>query len=295
MNNRIKNSNSRKSAAKREKIIMIVSSAFVMAVLTLTGIYMKEKSEQEQNDGYTVDLAQLDTNIEDKYQELAEGVNPSTQPLQEQVQVPENTTVAEGNLVEEPISDAELDYMPMEGSVIGVDPITAVGSGQIEIQGVADAAPEVVEAEETTAGTYQLAFSEEEGLIMPVAGEILMHYNMDNTVYFETLDQYKYNPAVIFKAQEGSNVVACADGQVTKIYQNEEIGVAIVLDLGNGYEVTYGQLASYNVGLGDYVTTNQVIATVAQPTKYYVAEGSNLYFAMEKNGVAINPEGMLSQ
>lgn len=295
MNNRIKNSNSRKSAAKREKIIMIVSSAFVMAVLTLTGIYMKEKSEQEQNDGYTVDLAQLDTNIEDKYQELAEGVNPSTQPLQEQVQVPENTTVAEGNLVEEPISDAELDYMPMEGSVIGVDPITAVGSGQIEIQGVADAVPEVVEAEETTAGTYQLAFSEEEGLIMPVAGEILMHYNMDNTVYFETLDQYKYNPAVIFKAQEGSNVVACADGQVTKIYQNEEIGVAIVLDLGNGYEVTYGQLASYNVGLGDYVTTNQVIATVAQPTKYYVAEGSNLYFAMEKNGVAINPEGMLSQ
>lgn len=295
MNNRIKNSSSRKSAAKREKIIMIVSSAFVMAALTLTGIYMKEKTQQEQNDGYKVDLAQLDTNIEDKYQELAEGVDKVPTVPQEVVTVPEDTMVADGEPVEEQISDAELDYMPMEGSVIGVDPITAVGSGQIEIPGVTESAPEMVETEETTAGTYQLAFSEEEGLITPVSGEILMHYNMDSTVYFQTLDQYKYNPAVIFKAQEGSNVVACADGQVTKIYQNEEIGVALVIDLGNGYEVTYGQLATYNVGLGDYVTANQVIATVAQPTKYYVTEGSNLYFAMEKNGVAINPEGMLSK
>ena len=36
MNNRM-NNNSRKRAIKRERIIMIVSSAFVMAALTMTG------------------------------------------------------------------------------------------------------------------------------------------------------------------------------------------------------------------------------------------------------------------
>ena len=48
MNNRIRNNDSRKKAIKRERIIMIVSSAFVMAALTVTGIYMKNKSEKER-------------------------------------------------------------------------------------------------------------------------------------------------------------------------------------------------------------------------------------------------------
>ena len=42
----------------------------------------------------------------------------------------------------------------------------------------------------------------------------------------------------------------------------------------------------------DYVTEGQVIGTVAGPTKYYVTEGNNLYFAMKRNGKAVNPEGM---
>ena len=37
MNNRIKNNDSRKRAIKRERIIMLVSSAFVMTALTVTG------------------------------------------------------------------------------------------------------------------------------------------------------------------------------------------------------------------------------------------------------------------
>ena len=294
MNNRI-NNNSRKRAVKRERIIMLVSSAFVMAALTMTGIYMKEKNEQEQNDGYEVDLAQSGTDINSKYEELAEGVEIVPTLPQTTVTEDENISVADGSQAETQVADAELDYMPREDSVIGVDPITAVGSGQIEIPGVTGEAAEILETEESTMEVPVLDFTETQGLILPANGEILMHYNMDSTVYFKTLDQYKYNPAVIFQVPEGCEVVACADGQVTKIYQNEEIGVAVVLDLGNGYEVTYGQLATYRLGLGDYVTAGQVIGTVAQPTKYYVMEGSNLYFAMKKNGEVVNPEGMFLQ
>lgn len=286
MNNRI-NNNSRKRAVKRERIIMLVSSAFVMAALTMTGMYMKEKNEQEKSDGYKVDLAQLDTNINEKYEGFAKDADLAPQLPQATEQ--EKTEVAEGEHLEMPKEDVELDYMPREDSVIGLDPITAVGSGQVELPQVALEETEVLES---VVDSPVPDFSESEGLILPVPGEIIMHYNMDNTVYFQTLDQFKYNPAVIFAAPQGSEVLACADGQVTKIYQNEEIGVALVLDLGNGYEVTYGQLATYNTELGDYVTEGQIIGTVAGPTKYYVTEGNNLYFAMKKNGTAINPEGM---
>ena len=287
MNNRLRNINSRKRAAKKEKIIMLVSSAFVMAALTATGIYLKNKTEQERNDEYNVDFGKLENNVSDKYADLAEGV----EDIKPQLQTP-----IELALDETPISDDELDYMPMEGSVIEDSEVTAVGSGQIENPGlVNESVMEIVEEELPTVSAPVLSFAEDKGLVRPVEGEILMHYNMDNTVYFKTLDQYKYNPAVVFSASEGSAVKACAKGQVVKIYNNEEIGVAVVLDLGNGYEATYGQLATYSVGIGDYVEENQVFATVGRPTKYYVEEGNNLYFALEKDGVAVNPESMFLQ
>ncbi len=285
MNNRM-NNNSRKRAMKRERIIMLVSSAFVMAALTMTGIYMKEKNEQQKNDGYNMDLAQLDTEINDRYGNVTEAVEVAPQRPQTV------TEPLDSPSMEEPLEEIELDYMPREDSVIGVDPITAVGSGQIKLPEVVSEETEILETEEKTLDTPTLDFTETDGLRVPVPGEILMHYNMDSTVYFQTLDQYKYNPAVIFAAPQGSEVLACADGQVTKIYQNEEIGVALTIDLGNGYEVTYGQLATYHPGLGDYVTEGQIIGTVAGPTKYYVTEGNNLYFAMTKNGKAVNPEEM---
>lgn len=283
MNDRIKPHKNRKQAVKRERMIMVVSSAFVMAALTMTGIYMKEKNEKEQDNGYSVDLAELETNVEDKYAELVEDVET---PLQ----IADNSVVNDTPaVVEQPILDEELDYMPLEDSIIEDLPVAEVTSDLVEIPGLTD----IVEEEAVVEAPAELSFSEEEGLLVPVSGEILMHYNMDSTVYFATLDQYKYNPAVIFQAEEGSNVFACADGRVKEVFQNEEIGQALVLELGNGYEVTYGQLAAIHVQVGQQVSANQVIATVASPTKYYVTEGTNLYFAMEKDGQAMNPEEML--
>ncbi len=298
MNKRIKPYKSRKEAVKRERIIMIVSSAFVMAALTMTGLYMKEQNLQEQDDGYSMELAEMENNVEDKYAELVESTNPP-------MQVADNSDVDVNPIVdapvivtdpveEAPILDEELDYMPREDSIIDDTPVAEANSGMVEIPGLTDVTQETPVTETAPEVTVQQPqFAEEEGLFPPVIGTVLMHYNMDRTVYFATLDQYKYNPAVIYQAAEGSEVFACTDGMVTEIYQNEEIGQAVVLDLGNGYHATYGQLKDLKVAVGDYVQPNQVIASVAAPTKYYSVEGNNLYFAMDRNGETVNPEDML--
>lgn len=98
-----------------------------------------------------------------------------------------------------------------------------------------------------------LNFSMEQGLIRPVDGEVLMHYSMDSSVYFATLDQYKYNPAVLFGAPEDTPVSACAQGLVLSVFSNEEIGNAVTLDLGNGYQATYGQLKDIQVSEGSLI------------------------------------------
>ena len=66
------------------------------------------------------------------------------------------------------------------------------------------------------------------------------------------------------------------------------------MDLGNGYEVTYGQLDNILVSEGSYVAKGDVIAQVAPPTKYYSVEGTNVYFKLTKDGVPVNPMSKLN-
>jgi len=112
---------------------------------------------------------------------------------------------------------------------------------------------------------------------------------MDKTVYFSTLDQYKYNPAIFISGQVGDNVSAAARGIVKEIGTDEEIGQYVRMELGDGYEAVYGELENVSVAQGDLVSKGQVIGTIANPTKYYTLEGANLYFAVEKDGTSVNP------
>ena len=134
-----------------------------------------------------------------------------------------------------------------------------------------------------------LNFQENSQLLMPVDGTVLMSFSMDKTVYFSTLEQYKYNPAMIISAAENDQVIAGTTGIVKSIDVTAQTGTTVNLDLGNGYELFYGQLKEVPVKAGDYVEANTVIGYVSQPTKYYSVEGPNLYFEMRKDGQPVNP------
>ena len=120
-------------------------------------------------------------------------------------------------------------------------------------------------------------------------GEILIPFNMENTVYFPTLDVYKCSPAMVMAAETGTPVMAAAASQVLLVENNEETGLTVTMDMGNGYQAVYGQLADVTVEPGQRVEASAVIGTVGSQTKYYVDEGSNLYFAMTKDGDPIDP------
>lgn len=144
----------------------------------------------------------------------------------------------------------------------------------------------------TTGNASSLNFTEDSTLLWPSngSGSVLMNYSMDKTVYFETLDQYKYNPAMIITESEGDEVIASAAGLIKNIDVTAQTGTTVDVDLGNGYELIYGQLAEVPVGVGDYVEAGAVIGYVSKPTKYYSKEGNNLYFEMRKDGLPVNPE-----
>lgn len=127
----------------------------------------------------------------------------------------------------------------------------------------------------------------------PIEGEILLDYSMDHTIFFPTLQQYKYNPAMVIGGAVNDKVKAAARGKIIKISESEETGCTVWQDLGDGYTAVYGQLKELNFHKGDMVETGQVIGYVSEPTKYYVTEGSNVYFSLEKNEKAVDPKEYL--
>lgn len=144
-------------------------------------------------------------------------------------------------------------------------------------------------SKETMSNGTELTFQAEKGLAWPVKGEVIMKFSQTNNVYFATLAQYKSNPAIEISAKKGSKVTASAAGIVTKISNEEETGVTVTTNIGSNYTVVYGQLQDVQVKEGQKIQEGQLIGKIAEPTKYFAEEGSNLYFQVTQNNEAVDP------
>ena len=139
------------------------------------------------------------------------------------------------------------------------------------------------------ADTSGVWFSEGSVLTWPASGAVIMGYSMDQTVFFQTLEQYKYNPAMIISGEVGETITASAAGIVTDIAETAQTGTTVSLDMGNGYTAVYGQLTDVALSAGDYVNAGEKIGNLSEPTKYYSIEGPNLYFEILKDGEPVDP------
>ena len=275
----------------KERIVMAACAVTVLSALTAAGLWMREDDKGEDQ-GYVVDLSEI------------ENSTASGGAAEGEVKIAQNVT-------EDAVTSDDLDYDPyfQETNSVHVEnpdqsESESMSEGTEEEEKKTDASEkeETVSIAETeddtpaisTAMQPTLSFSYNDSLVWPVVGNILINYSMDKTIYFPTLDQYKYNPAIVIQANEGDMITAAAAGKVTSVFTDPQIGNAVTMDLGNGYEITYGQLTGILVSEGSYVSMGDMIAQVAAPTKYYSVEGTNVYFKLTKDGEPVNPMTRLS-
>lgn len=273
--------NKRREAFSKEKIIMAASTVLVLGTLTVTGLWMGARNNQE-DDGYVVDLSAIE-------QDMTAGLAEKND-----LQFADNVTQ---DAARENAPTDDLDYDPffqetnsghVENPDVSNSESMSEGTEESGSEAGSESTPEGQEAL-STAMQPALTFQDSDTLVWPISGNILVNFSMDKTIYFPTLDQYKYNPAIVIEAHEGDLITAAAAGKVTSVFEDREIGNAVTMELGNGYEVTYGQLANILVSEGSYVDKGDVIAQVAAPTKYYSVEGTNVYFKLTKDGTPVNP------
>lgn len=292
-----------KSSQRREKVIMIASTVLVLSALTITGVFVRNSNTEEPDGGYTIDFSSLEESNSTRVE--AEDIPVADSDLDyDPASTEAGSTTVQNNYGKSNIASADIDPIDDRAEAIRLKEASSdliVGEEETK-DGEAEAVTEALvelDAEEGVTETSseavaaqiqpELTFSEADSLMMPLVGNVLINYSADKSVYFPTLQQYKCNPALVIAATAGESVKAAANGMVTKIYNDPMTGQTVVMALGNGYELTYGQLQEVTVSEGTYVTEGEIFAQIAEPTRYFTVEGTNLYLKLTKDGAPVNP------
>ena len=272
----------RRSAKRGEIIAMTLTSVLVLSVLTVTGLYIKNRNTVEEQDGYYIDFDALEAEMNNKIQQAENSDDLDYTGTQEEFDYTKQDTeaVQSDSIKKEDVHENQEEVEVLEEVVVVPEETEPTTSEDIIEEQIVTDMP-------------TLSFSEDETLVWPVLGEVLINFSMEKSVYFATLDQYKYSPAMVVEATEGGQVVAATEAVIAEVYKDNEVGNVVKMDLGDGYTLMYGQLQDVSVTPGQYVTTGQLIGTAGAPTRYYSVEGCNVYVKLTKNGEPINPMSYL--
>lgn len=289
------------------RTVTVAFSLCLLAVVTMIGMYTVGKSDQQQKQlEQKVAEAEEEAKALEQAQAEADAKQKQEEEAEEQSAQEEKQEAASGSAARDKEGEAKEAEGALDGN--GLQDGTAAADGaELESEfALTDPDPdgtgetvileEAQEAASTDAVSGQTALSfspENDQLLWPVAGNVIMDYSMDKTVYFATLDQYKYNPAILIQGELDENVMCPAPAVVTKIETLEETGMTVTMDIGDGYEIVCGQLKELPVQEGDYLQAGETVGYISEPTRYYTKEGCNLYFEVRKDGESIDPMALM--
>lgn len=252
-----------KKAFYKRKTVLAAGTLCLLSVLGLSGIYRLESEKKVTGEELV------------NWEETAPDVRKAVESDLAQEEKPSSDNGAEAVVSAREEEKEQLD-----------NPKAEVGD-EVAESVVEEEVPETAQA--SVQNAVNLNFRPEMGMIWPVEGNVILDYSMDHSIYFPTLDQYKYNPAIAIQSEVGTPVLAAAAGTIESIVETNETGLTMTVNLGNGYEAVYGQLADISLSTGSYVEAGSQIATVATPSIYYQTEGDNLYFQVLKDGQPADP------
>ena len=129
----------------------------------------------------------------------------------------------------------------------------------------------------------------------PLEGETVMTYAVDHLDYNPTTRDWRTHSGVDIAAPEGTPVCAAAEGTVYNVFEDETMGMTVVIRHEGGYTTCYASLAAdVAVKTGDTVTLGQKIGTVGNTALLENAIGEHLHFSVSCDGEPIDPAEFLA-
>lgn len=131
---------------------------------------------------------------------------------------------------------------------------------------------------------------------MPLSGETMMPYTMDSLSYNPTTRDWRVHDGIDIAADAGTPVCAAAAGEVYTVYEDDAMGMTVVLRHEGGYVTTYSSLSEEpQVAAGDTVTLGQTLGTVGNSASMESAIGDHVHFSVRCNDEPMDPMIFLKQ
>lgn len=248
--------------------LMLVSAGTMAALFSLGGEDPAEENQVAQEEVLPQETASANDVNQEKESETPESL--TSKPVTRSTVIKKTTDTKEEKPEDTSATESAAISAELEDQYLEAEEMAEVSGADVVAEGFSEA-PLL-------------------SLKWPVTGEVILDFSMDHSIYFPTLAQYQYNPAMIISASEGTEVFAAAAGTVTEVGKTNEYGHYVTMDIGNGFEITYGQLFDITTEVGEVLEAGQRIAMVAYPTRSYSAEGENLYLKLTQDDVPVDPE-----
>ena len=96
-------------------------------------------------------------------------------------------------------------------------------------------------------------------------------------------------------AEDGTPILAAADGQVFSVKEDEALGHMVIIRHDEGYTTRYGSLAEeVMVKTGDRVTAGQTIGYAGDSAITESSLGSHVHFSVTRHDQPVDPAEFLS-
>ena len=128
--------------------------------------------------------------------------------------------------------------------------------------------------------------------VMPVHGEIAKDFTEDVAVYSLTMNDYRVHQGIDIAAPVGTNVTACADGVVERVWLDPFYGQCVEINHGGNIKSQYANLSAdlpRGMEAGVTVLAGDVIGGVGETMIIEMADSEHLHFSMTVDGVYVDP------
>lgn len=129
----------------------------------------------------------------------------------------------------------------------------------------------------------------------PVAGDAISGYSMEALSYNQTTRDWRVHNGIDLAAEEGSQVLAAADGEVYTVYEDDSMGHTVVIRHNDGYTTCYSSLSeNILVKPGDEVSIGACIGYASDSAITESTIGSHVHFSVTHYDEPMDPEEFLS-
>lgn len=128
--------------------------------------------------------------------------------------------------------------------------------------------------------------------VMPVHGEIIKDFTDDIAVYSLTMNDWRIHNGIDIAAPVGTNVTACADGVIERVWLDPFLGQCVEISHGGSIRSRCANLSPdlpRGIEAGATVLCGDVIGGIGETMALEMADSPHLCFTLTVDGVYVDP------